>query len=186
MKAERNLFGNLLMLSQYNDIDLESVFAYQLGPVTWSLATCDGGMVKTNKAQLMHHLETECTASSVPSVDKTACVVDGNAVIQSCVGLPEIFTELALQIFNYLPKSPEVYFVTDCYHSHSIKSFERSRRGQSARFCIGGPKTKVPRVGWCTWFVRKNALHLRVLIVSLLPAYLFKNCSLRRRRQTHE
>ena len=145
VKAERNLFGKLLMLSQFNDIDLESVFAYQLGPVPWSLATCDGGMVKTNKAQLMHHLETECTASSVPSVDKTVCVVDGNALIQSCVGLPETFAELALQIFNYLPKSPQVHFVTDCYHFHSIKSFERSRRGQSARFCIGGPKTKVPR-----------------------------------------
>jgi len=43
VKAERNLFGKLLMLLQNNDIDLEGVFAYQLGPVPWSLATCDGG-----------------------------------------------------------------------------------------------------------------------------------------------
>jgi len=103
--AELNLFDKLLMLSQNNNIDLQRIFAYQLGPIPWSLATCDGGMVKTSKAQLMHHLESECTVGSVPSVNKTVYIVDGNAVIQSCVGLPDTFAELALQIFNYLPKS---------------------------------------------------------------------------------
>jgi len=53
---------------------------------------------------------------------------------------------LAAQIFDYLPKPPrstEVHFVTDCYRPRSIKSFERTRRGQAPAVCIGGPKTEL-------------------------------------------
>ena len=71
-------------------------------------------------------------------------IIDGNAVIQSCVSLPETFGDLAIHIFRLLPKSTEVHFVTDSYKDSSIKSFERSHRGMSAQYCIGGPKTKVP------------------------------------------
>ena len=68
-------------------------------------------------------------------------VVDGNAIIQSCIALPETFGELAQQIFRCLPRSAEVHFVTDCYHQQSIKSFERSQR----QIQCHGSKTKVPR-----------------------------------------
>ena len=54
VKAERNLLGTLLMLSQRQDISLERLFQYPLGPIPWALATADGTLVKTNKAQIMH------------------------------------------------------------------------------------------------------------------------------------
>ena len=51
--AQRNLFGQLLMLSHDNDLDIQRVMEYPLGPVPWSLATPDGMLIKTNKAVLM-------------------------------------------------------------------------------------------------------------------------------------
>ena len=57
IKAERNLLGKLLLISQRNDISIDKLFMYPLSPVPWSLATADGSFVKTNKAQLMHTLE---------------------------------------------------------------------------------------------------------------------------------
>jgi len=76
VKAERNLLGILLMLSQENELSLLKLFEYPLGPIPWSIATADGGMVKTSKAQLMldtwrnnhfrlhaHLLTNACTSS---------------------------------------------------------------------------------------------------------------------------
>ena len=48
--AQRNVYAQLLMLAQENDIDLEKLFAFPLGPVPWPLATGDGMLVKTDKA----------------------------------------------------------------------------------------------------------------------------------------
>ena len=58
-KALRNLFGQLLVLSQEHDIDLEKVLKYPLSPVPWTMATPDGVPLKTNKATLLHKLENE-------------------------------------------------------------------------------------------------------------------------------
>jgi uncharacterized protein YaaW (UPF0174 family) len=41
VKAAGNVFGQLLMLSEKNDIILEKTLTYPLGPVTWSLATAN-------------------------------------------------------------------------------------------------------------------------------------------------
>jgi len=48
VKAERNLLGRLLMLSQTHDTSLDKVSEYQLGKIPWTLATADGGMTKTD------------------------------------------------------------------------------------------------------------------------------------------
>jgi len=55
--AERNLLGRLLILSQQHEISLEKLLKYQLGPISWSTATSDRAMVKTDKSKLMHYLE---------------------------------------------------------------------------------------------------------------------------------
>ena len=58
IKAERNLLGRLLFVSQENEISLPMLFEYRLGAIPWALATADGGMIKTNKAQLLHYVES--------------------------------------------------------------------------------------------------------------------------------
>ena len=51
IKAERNIFGQLVLLSVQN-IDLQVTLSYPLGPVPWSFASADGMSIKTDKAKL--------------------------------------------------------------------------------------------------------------------------------------
>ena len=147
IKAERNLLGRLLFLSQEHDISLPKLFEYPLGPIPWAIATAGGGMTKTNKAKLMHHLEslgTPCNETN-NTLKNAITIVDGNALLQAVNRVPETFEDLSLQVFNCLPHSNVVHFVTDSYKADSIKQCERARRGQTAEFVIGGAKTKLPR-----------------------------------------
>ena len=58
IKAERNIFRQLVLLSVQNDIDLQVTLSYPLGPVPWSIATANGMPIKTDKANLLHYLES--------------------------------------------------------------------------------------------------------------------------------
>ena len=53
IKAERNIFGQLVMLSVEHNIDLQVTLSYPLGIVPFSLATADGMPTKTNKAKII-------------------------------------------------------------------------------------------------------------------------------------
>ncbi|GFO16097.1 hypothetical protein PoB_004260200 [Plakobranchus ocellatus] len=57
IKAERNIFGQLIVLSQEYQIDMEKVLKYPLSPVPWSLSSPGGLPLKTKKATLLHKLE---------------------------------------------------------------------------------------------------------------------------------
>lgn len=144
IKADRNLLGRLLLLCQTNDLDLTKLFTYQLGPVPRALSTADGHMTKSSKAQLMHALEKYATPCDKPTVDESICAVDGNALLQSLINLPDTFGQLAHHVFKCLPKCEIVHFVTDSYKVNSIKQLERDRRGQTGGYSVGGPLTKVP------------------------------------------
>ena len=75
-------------------------------------------------------------------------IYDGNATLQSLPkSLPDKFENLALMVFNLLPKTSQVDFVTDTYKTNSIKSFEHKKRGCSPTFLLSGPKTKTPETG---------------------------------------
>ena len=65
VKAERNLLSSILLLSQKVDIDLEKLFSYPMSPLPWSLATADGGLIKTDKLQLLHHIERKAIPDTV-------------------------------------------------------------------------------------------------------------------------
>ena len=141
--AERNVFGQLVILAMRNDICMEKVMTYPLGPIPWSLSTADGAPVKTDKSKLLHKLEEGHTLTEEPTAP--IHVIDGNAVIQALTQVPETFGELAERIFLTLPKASRVDFVTDTYKENSIKNVERERRGTSQELLVHGPLTKVPR-----------------------------------------
>ena len=44
--AERNVFGQLVVLALQHELNLGSVLSYPLGPVPWGLATSDGALQK--------------------------------------------------------------------------------------------------------------------------------------------
>ena len=59
LKADRNLFGSLLVIVQSRDIDLREVFIYCLGPLHWLLTLTDGTLGKTDKSKLLELLTNQ-------------------------------------------------------------------------------------------------------------------------------
>ena len=145
IKAERNIFGQLVLLSVEHNIDLHVTLSYPLGPVPFSLATADGMPAKTDKSKLLHNLEASVESVTKPTDEPIAYVYDGNATLQSLAPIPDNFEGVAEMVFNLLSKTSRVDFVTDTYKQSSIKSFERKRRGSAPKFLLSGPKTKAPR-----------------------------------------
>lgn len=139
--AERNVFGQLVRISAFNNLSLEKVLAYPLGPIPWSLATPDGTPLSTNKASVMHLYERGHILPTKPI--NPAYVFDGNHQFHTLVGIPDTFGELAEKVFNFLPTFKRLDFVTDSYKVDSIK--ERSHRGDSDVFIIHGERVRVPR-----------------------------------------
>ena len=133
-----------MLLAVEHDVDLELTLSYPLGPVPWSLATADGMPTKTDKSTLLQNLESGIELVTDRPSDAVH-VVDGNSMLQSLKPIPDSFEELAEHIFNKLPKSKRVDFVTDTYRKQSIKSYERAHRGMSPAFLLSGAKTKTPR-----------------------------------------
>ena len=54
LKADRTLFGRIILVAQGRNLHMEDVFTHPLGPVPWSLCTPDGLLRKTDKAKLAH------------------------------------------------------------------------------------------------------------------------------------
>ena len=59
LTAQRNVFGQLILLSLKHEICMEWVNSYPLGPVPLPLAISDSTPVKTDKSQLTHALEND-------------------------------------------------------------------------------------------------------------------------------
>jgi len=73
----------------------------------------------------MHHLKAKVATGKCPPKDECIFLIDGNARLQSCVHLPEIFEDLAAQIFGYLPKCQETHCNVNCPVSTSINKMIR-------------------------------------------------------------
>ena len=143
--AERNVFGQLVLLAVESDIDLQRVLSFPLGPMPWPLSTADGTPVKTDKAKLLHLLAKDVQTAERPSRDSNIYIIDGNAMYQAQTNIPDNFGGLAETLFDQFPKEARVDFVTDSYYPYSVKGLERSRRGSGTVHLIKGSSTKVPR-----------------------------------------
>ncbi|KAK3107392.1 hypothetical protein FSP39_013623 [Pinctada imbricata] len=169
LKAERNLFGQLVVLAASNQIDLLTTFEYQLGPVPWSLATADGSPYKSDKSKFLHLLEGSAPrVLEQPQYSQIAYIIDGNALLHSLLSLPETFGQVARKVFEIIPRAKRVDFVTDTYVCNSIKESENERRGQSEKLLINGPMTKTPR-DWGHFL--KNKANKEQLIKLLLAEW---------------
>ena len=79
---------------------MRSVLHYELGPVPWSLATPDGGLVKTDKSCHLHLLESGTQpVEDVPPM--AALILDRMAVLQTTRPTGDTFSHLADQVFRY-------------------------------------------------------------------------------------
>ena len=98
----------------------------------------------------MHSLEANSQCVEKPAVATNSCIIEGNALLQAQVHLPDTFGELAESAFRQLSDVPRVDFVTDSYFPQSIKSLERERRGASQAHLIKGQNITLPR-DWKTF-----------------------------------
>ena len=59
LKADRNLLTRLVVIGRVRKVDLQELLSYFLGPVPLALCTPLRCLVKTNKATMLHSLESQ-------------------------------------------------------------------------------------------------------------------------------
>ena len=140
IRADRNLFAHLLVIGQSHQMDLKDLLMHELGPLPWSLASSYGSLAKTNKAILSKELENgvDCL-SNLPDLT-TAVIIDGMALLQVLLRVPDRFSELAdmvmTRILTEAGDATRIDFVADQYPAKSIKNTEKSKRGRDGELVI--------------------------------------------------
>ena len=112
--AQRNVCAQALMLycHEHNiEYDVQRVFSYPMGPIPWALASSDGSRAKTNKAVLMHKLESNITTNETCDMITSdfVYIVDGNVLFHCVKKVPETFGMLAQTLFHMLPACTEIH-----------------------------------------------------------------------------
>ena len=137
LKADKNLFGMMTVISQSRNLDMKEVLPHPLGPIPWSLATSDGTLRQTNKAVLSNNLEKESTLSEeIP--ENSTCVIDVMSLVQKIKGNHKTFKEVAETLFcKAMPEKGScnrLDLAFDVYKQNSIKNAERRNRGDFVSF----------------------------------------------------
>ena len=81
---DRELFGQLLVISKIREVNLKEIFPYRLSNTPLSLSRLDGTMHNAVKSKLLDEIEKEAASvKSIPhSQEKITWVIDGMALIQ--------------------------------------------------------------------------------------------------------
>ena len=133
LRADRSLFGRIIVMSQARSLQMEEIFRHPLGPLPWSLSTPDGLLRKTNKASLAAALQRNvATLDQLP--ENCASVIDGMSLVQRVKGDQATFGDIANTVLsmalNEGGQSDRIDVVFDMYHEKSIKNSERLLRGE--------------------------------------------------------
>ena len=145
-QEQSDLAFRLLVKSQLlnEPLDLDVLLTYSLSPVPHCLGTPDGFFSKTNKASMMHFLVDDIEREAQYPKD-AMYIQDGNALFHTLSNLPPTFGGICLQLLDMMASKSNFVFSTDSYHSDSIKTQERLRRGCSEQLLISGPATRRPK-----------------------------------------
>ena len=132
LKADRDVFARLLVVSGKRNISLKEVLKYSLGPIPWSLATAEGSFVKTPKSKLLDAIENDAHDPLIAALpERSVRVFDGMVLLQQLTSVSlSTFGEVSEYLLKRITPSPAkiIYFVTDQYKYDSIKGSERQRR----------------------------------------------------------
>ena len=94
LKADRNLFSQMILVAESRSVNMKDVIAHPLGPLPWALAHSDGSLRKTNKAALARELEKNVyPAEAIPT--PSTCIIDGMGLVQMMNGNNKTFAQLA-------------------------------------------------------------------------------------------
>ena len=113
----------------------------------------------------MHLLEKD-TEFNKPKYGECMVIDKGMALVQSLVGLPSTFGDLAVKVLCLFPPSKTVNFISDSYRAVSIEASESTLHGQLETFLLKGPAAKIPKE-WKTFpSNNRNKIYLVELILS--------------------
>jgi hypothetical protein len=132
IKADRSLFGRIIVMAQGRSLQMEDILSHPLGPLPWALSTPDGLLRKTNKATLATTMQKNVTvAEQFPG--HSASIVDGMNLVQRVKGDQATFGDVATAVLSMAlregSQSSRIDVVFDIYLENSIKNSERSVRG---------------------------------------------------------
>ncbi|KAL8624539.1 hypothetical protein ACOMHN_005841 [Nucella lapillus] len=150
LKADRWLFGRMIVMGQSRNLNLKDLMCFPLGPHPWSLATPDGSLRKTNKAALATNIKKDAQLQDSLAAH-FATIIDGMALVQRAKfdGQQPTFDEIADRIFSMAIReaslSTRLDIVFDTYKPLSIKYNERANRattGLQVQIVAPGQKIK--------------------------------------------
>ena len=140
LKADRDIFARLLVICSKRNVSLKEVLTYSLGPIPWSLATADGGFVKSVKSKLLDTIEKDVENPMVDALPVDCVrVFDGMVIIQQLASVNlATFGEMSEYVLKRITFHPGkiTYFVTDEYQDDSLKGYERQRGAASGSIRI--------------------------------------------------
>ena len=178
LKADRSLFGRIIVMAQGHNLRMEDILSHPLGPLPWALSTPDGLLRKTDKASLAATLQKGIAAvDHLPQ--NTASVVDGMNLVQRIKGDQATFGDVAATVFsmalNEGRQSNRIDVVFDTYQENSIKNSERSLRGRETGHQLQSiTSTQIVRQ-WRTFLSRiSNKTNLITFIVSEWKKELYR------------
>jgi hypothetical protein len=178
LRADRNLFGNMIISAQSRNLDMREVLSHPLGPLPWSLATPDGCLRKTNKSALGRELEKSVPpAENIPTPN--ACIIDGMALVNKIQGDKKSFQEISDAMLSLVLAagydSRRIDVVFDVYRDISIKNAERASRaslGEALTYKHISAGTKV--VQWRSFL--RNSSNKMELISFLVSQWKEERC----------
>ena len=131
LQADRNLFGQIILVAENRKLKMSDVLAHPLGPLPWALASGDGSLRKTNKAALARELERNVSPAEVIP-EPSATMIDGMSLVQKLKGNDKTFSQLAGTALSHAvyegAKCRRIDVVFDVYKETSIKDAERANR----------------------------------------------------------
>lgn len=156
VRADRDLFGRLLIAANARKINLREVLSYELSTVPFALSHQDGTLRMTTKSVVLNFLEEQVQVVTclVSSTLRTVHIIDGMATVQMMKSAgTTTFGELAMKYFTSIvsllsqSNCSEVHLVFDQYSETSIKGGERARRetSSSLEIRINSPSTPIPK-----------------------------------------
>ena len=84
LKADRSLFGQIIVMAKGRNLQMEDLLSHPLGPLPWALSTRNSFLRKTNKATLASLFQ-----KNVPLTGRVPCnsaaVIDGMSLKQKLV-----------------------------------------------------------------------------------------------------
>jgi len=159
LKADKSLFGHIIVMTQGCSLHIEDILPHPLGPLPWGLSTPEGLLRKTNKANLATTLQKSgAVEEQLPG--NSATVVDGMNVVQRVKGDQVTFRDVATTILDMAlregSQSSRIHIVFGTYKENSIKNSERSLQGEETGHELQGIIDIQIVSQWRTFLTKSN------------------------------